>query len=58
MVFSNNMAAESLILPVPHLLQEVSHVDLLGLHLDHPRVLEHAPGSGSARAFLFEAVQS
>jgi len=33
----------SSILPVPHLCQERRHIDLLGLHLRHPRVLQHPP---------------
>ena len=47
-----------LILPIPHLLQEMSHVDLLRLHLYHPRVLKHAPWCGSARALLLKAAKS
>jgi hypothetical protein len=33
----------NLILPIPNLLQEVTHVDFLRLHFEHPWVVEHAP---------------
>lgn len=46
---------ESSILPVPYLLEEVSHVDFLRLHLHHPWVLEHTPWSCSSWAFFLEA---
>lgn len=45
-----------LVLPVPYLFEEMSHVDLLGFHLDHPWVLKHAPGCGSTRTFFLKAV--
>ena len=47
--------AASLILPVPHLLEEVGHVDFLGLHFYHPGMLEHAPWGRSSWAFLLQA---
>ena len=50
------LGARISILPIPDLAQEVGHVDFLALHLDHPWVLHHAPGRGSARRFFFEAV--
>jgi hypothetical protein len=31
------------VLPVPDGLQELHHVDTFALHLNHPRVVEHAP---------------
>jgi hypothetical protein len=44
----------SLILPVPNLLEEVLHVNFLGSHFDHPRVLEHTPWGGSTRAVFLK----
>ena len=49
------MTRRGLVLPVPHLLQELLHADLLALHLHHPRVLEHAPGGGAAGGVFLEA---
>ena len=45
-----------LIFPVPHLLEEVGHVDFLCLHLKHPRVVEHTPGRSASGRLLFETV--
>ena len=44
----------SSVLPVPHLLQELLHADLLAAHLHHPRVFEHAPRRRAAGGFLLE----
>lgn len=38
--------------------KEVRHVDTLGAHLDHPGVLEHAPGGCAAGGFFLETVGS
>jgi len=50
--------AASLILPVPYLLEEVGHVDFLGLHLHHPGMFEHAPWGRSSWAFFLQTTQS
>nr|POE88384.1 hypothetical protein CFP56_11613 [Quercus suber] len=42
------------VLPVPDRLEELAHVDALGLHLDHPGVLEHAPRRRAALGTFFE----
>lgn len=44
----------SSILPIPHLYQEMLHIDTLALHFDHPRVFKHSPRSRTARCFFFE----
>lgn len=36
-------SSQTSILPVPNLPQECSHINLLGLHLYHPRMLQHPP---------------
>lgn len=47
-----------LVLPVPDLLQEMRHVDLLRSDLDHPWMLSHPPWCRSSRwIFLETAVQ-
>lgn len=43
-----------IILPVPNRLQEQAHVYTLGLHLNHPRVFEHAPGCCAAAWLLLQ----
>ena len=45
----------SSILPIPNLSQEMLHIDLLGVHLDHPGMFEHAPWCCSSQWFLFQA---
>lgn len=45
-----------LVLPVPHLLEEVCHVDFLRLHLHHPGMLKHAPWCCSSGTFFLETV--
>jgi hypothetical protein len=45
------------ILPIPNGLQELHHVDTFALHLDHPRVIKHAPRCCTAVGLLFEAVE-
>lgn len=49
---------EVLVFPVPHLLEEVGHVDLLRLHLHHPWMLEHTPRCSSPWAFLLKTISS
>lgn len=44
-----------LVLPIPHLLEEMAHVNFLGFHFHHPRMLKHAPWCGSSRALFLEA---
>jgi hypothetical protein len=46
--------AMRLIFPVPDLLEEVRHVDLFRLHLNHPWMFDHSPWSGSSRAFFLK----
>ena len=46
----------SSILPLPHLLQESSHLDFTAYHILHPRMFQHPPGRSALGAFLFEAV--
>lgn len=43
-------------LPIPHLREEMLHVDFLALHLHHPRVFDHAPGRCATGGFFFETV--
>jgi len=49
---------DRLLLPGPDGGEEVRHVDTLTAHLDHPGVLEHAPGGGPAGGFFFEAKET
>ena len=43
----------NLVLPVPDLLEEATHVDLLALHFHYPRMFEHPPwGSSPSRSLL------
>lgn len=44
------------LLPVPHLSEEVLHVDLLVLHLHDPGVIQHAPRTCPACSILFQTV--
>lgn len=37
-----------LVLPIPHLLDKVGHVDFLVLDVQHPRMFQHPPGSRSS----------
>lgn len=46
------------IFPVPDLLKEASHIDLLSLHLNHPRMLEHSPGRSASAGLLLQASRS
>ena len=45
------------ILPIPHLLEEEFHIDLLAVHLNHPGMLEHAPGGRAAGGFFLQTAQ-
>jgi len=42
------------ILPIPDSLQKLHHVHTLTFHLDHPRMLQHAPGRSTAFGLFFE----
>jgi hypothetical protein len=42
------------ILPIPNLLQESRHIDLLSLHLGHPGMFQHPPGRRSPRRLLLQ----
>lgn len=42
------------IFPIPHLYQEMFHVDFLALHFDHPRMFKHSPRSGPTRRFFLK----
>lgn len=44
-----------LLLPIPYLLHEVGHVDLLVFHVLHPRMFQHPPGTRASRGFFFQA---
>lgn len=44
----------SSVLPIPHSLQELAHVDPLGFHIKHPRVFQHAPRGGASTAFFLQ----
>lgn len=48
----------ALVAPVPHLLDEVSHVHFLVLHVQHPRMFQHPPWSCSSRWFFLETAQT
>ena len=44
-----------LIFPFPDLLEELGHVDLFVLYLEHPGMFQHPPGSCSSSGFFLEA---
>lgn len=43
------------ILPIPDLPQEMFHVNVPTMHLDHPWMFQHAPGCGSSGGFFLKA---
>jgi hypothetical protein len=52
-----NLSCLISILPIPNGLQELHHVDTFALHLNHPRVVKHAPRCRTAIGLFFKAVE-
>lgn len=46
-----------LLAPTPHRGEEVAHIHPLALHIDHPWVLQHAPGARAAVWIFLKALR-
>ena len=57
-LFVRSAPANASVRPVPNRLQKRMHIHPLGLHIHHPRVLEHAPGCCAAVTFFLQTTRT